>query len=222
MYQTDYPPWPDAKSALLADGARVSPEQLCRLGSGDPQAGVRQLRMMIAAETERKVSAGPIERPANVRFAIDSDEDAIVECLLRDAAENASQIAPPSRERIMALVQAGTRKQGGIIGIIDGDDGPAAVCVLTPAQWWWSDAWYLMDVVTYVSPEHRNGKLIDDLIDFERWLADQWTEQCGYRVFLITGVMGTRKLREKFLVWWQRLTEVGRAYCYPPPDRMSP
>jgi hypothetical protein len=218
MIQTDLPPWPDASAAMLAGGAAISAEQLSKLGRGDPQEGFRKLRMIVAAETERKVSLGPTSRPASVRFATPEDEPAILSRLLEDVAENASHIAPPSEARIMAQVQAGTRKQGGIVGIIDGDnDKPAAVCVLIPAQWWWSEDWYLFEVCNYVHPDHRRSKCIDDLIDFERWLADEWTVQYGRQVHLLTGVMGTRRLHAKILLYWRRLTEVGRAYLYPPP-----
>jgi hypothetical protein len=55
------------------------------------------------------------------------------------------------------------------------------------------------------------------MIDFERWLSDQWSEQYGYRVYLVAGVMGTRRLRAKIALYWRRMTEVGRAYLYPPP-----
>lgn len=223
MIQTDYPPWPDAKSALMADGARISPEQLCRLGGGDPQVGFRQLRSIIAAETERKVSQGPIARPEAVRFAGPEDEEAILARLLEDVAENASHIGKPSPDHIMKHIRAGTRKDGGIVGIIDGDDGkPAAICMLMPAQWWWSEEWYLWEIANYVHPDHRNSRCIDDLLNFERWLSDEWTTQCGYRVYLLSGVMGTKQLRPKILLWWQRMTEVGRCFIYPTPPRAEP
>jgi hypothetical protein len=217
MLQTDYPPWPDAKSALT-DGARISPEQLSRLGGGDQQTGYRQLRAIIAAETERKVSRGPTARPASVRFAGPEDEDAILARLLEDVAENASHIGEPSADQIMKHIRAGTRRNGGVVGVIDGDDGkPAAVCILIPAQWWWSEDWYLWEIANYVHPDYRQTRHIDDLLNFERWLSDEWSVQYGHRVYLLTGVMATKRLRSKVLLFWQRLTEVGRAYIYPPP-----
>jgi hypothetical protein len=213
MYQTKIPPWPDAQSAESANGAVVTAEQLVRLGMGDRDAGLRQLRLIIAAETDRKVSKGPIAKPGTVRIAGPDDEDAIISRLLEDVAENASHIAPPSEARIRAYLGA-----GAIVGVIDGDDGrPAAICIVVGAQWWWSDNWYLMEVCNYVHPDHRRSSHIDDMIDFERWLSDQWSMQYGYRVYLVAGVMGTRRLRAKIALYWRRMTEVGRAYLYPPP-----
>ena len=213
MYQTSIPPWPDAHSAESANGAVVTAEQLARLGYGDRDVGLRQLRLIIAAETERKVSKGPTAKPSSVRVAGPDDEAAILSRLLEDIAENASHIAPPSEARIRAYLGP-----GAIVGVIDGDDGqPAAVCIVVGVQWWWSDHWYLMEVCNYVHPDHRRSSHIDDLIDFERWLSDQWSAQYGYRVYLVAGVMGTRRLRAKIALYWRRMTEVGRAYLYPPP-----
>jgi hypothetical protein len=216
MYQTGLPPWPDAQSAEAANGAVVTAEQLAKLGAGDRNAGLRQLRLIIACETERKVGSGPTAKPSNVRLATLADEPAILSRLLEDVAENASHIAPPSEARIMAYLDTSSRRS--IVGVIDGDDGlPAAVCILIGAQWWWSDQWYLMEVCNYVHPSARHSTHIDDLLDFERWLSDQWSEQYGYRVYLMTGVMGTRRLRAKIAMYWRRMTEVGRAFLYPPP-----
>jgi len=213
MYQTDLPPWPDAP---LTDGAVVTAEQLMRLGRGDRDVGLRQLRLIIACESERKVSAGPTARPGNVRIAGPEDEAPILARLLEDVSENASHIAPPCQASIRAYLNTESRRS--IVGIIDGDDGlPAAVCVLIGAQWWWSDHWYLMEVCNYVHPDHRRSRYIDDIIDFERWLSDRWSEQYGYPVYLMAGVMGTRRMRAKIAMYWRRMTEVGRAYLYPPP-----
>lgn len=218
MYQAEHPPWPDATFAESANGAVITAEQLMRLGDGDRDAGLRQLRLIIAAETERKVSKGPTAKPSNVRIAGPEDEAAILSRLLEDVAENAAHIAAPSETRIMAHIRAGTRREGGFVGIIDGSDGqPAAICVLVGAQWWWSDEWYLFEVCNYVHPDHRRSSHIDDLIDFERWLADEMSAQYGRRTYLLAGVMGTRRLRAKIAMYWRRMTEVGRAYLYPPP-----
>ena len=213
MYQTSLPPWPDAPSANCAV---ITAEQLARLGRGDRDEGLRQLRLIIACEGERKVSAGPTTRPGNVRLAGPEDEAPILARLLEDVAENAAHIAPPCEASIKAYLDTSSRRS--IVGVIDGDDGrPAAVCVLIGAQWWWSDRWYLMEVCNYVHPDYRRSSYIDDIIDFERWTADRWSEQYGYRVYLMAGVMGTRRLRAKIAMYWRRMTEVGRAYLYPPP-----
>lgn len=218
MYQTDLPSWPDAETVLAKDGFTVSPEHLRKLGDGDIQKGVRQLRLMLAAETERKLLWPVVLRPPHVRLAGPDDEPAILELLLADVAENAAHVAPPSEERILTHIQLGTRKRGGFTAVIDGEDGkPIAVAILNATQWWWSDDWYLGDIVTYVHPDHRKGRCIDNLLEFERWLAQEMSDQYGKQTYLVCGVMGTRRYREKLMLFWRRFFEVGRAYMWPAP-----
>ena len=216
MYQTSLPPWPDAPSANCAV---ITAEQLARLGRGDRDEGLRQLRLIIACEGERKVSAGPTARPGNVRLAGPEDEAPILARLLEDVAENAAHIAPPCEASIKAYLDTSSRRS--TIGIIDGDDGrPAAVCVLVGAQWWWSDHWYLFEICNYVHPDYRRSSYIDDIIDFERWTADSVV--C--RQWKLSGLFdgrrgwGTRRLHacEDCYVLASN-AEVGRAYLYPPP-----
>ena len=217
MYQSTLPPWPDAGALCAQDGFRVSPDLLRRLGDGNAQDGARQLKLILAAETERKPS-GVTCRPANVRLAGPDDETAILQLLFRDVEENASHIAPPSADRILAQIRLGTQQKGGFTAIIDGPDGtPVAVAILNSAQWWWSEQFYLGDIVTYVHPDHRQSRYIDDLLDFERWLSDEMTAQYGERVYLLCGVLGTRRMRAKIMLFWRRFTEVGRAFLYPAP-----
>jgi len=219
MYQTPLPPWPDAESVLSEDGFTVSAEHLRRLGRGDIKAGVRQLRLILAAETERKPIRGPAEKPATVRLGTEADETAILDLLLLDVVENAAHIAPASPEQILAQIQIGTRQKGGFVGVIDGEDGaPIAVCILHPCQWWWSDQIYLGDVVNYIHPDHRHSRHVDDLLEFEMWAADAMTAQYGHRVYLQCGVLGTKRLHAKLMLFWRRFTEVGRAYLYPAPE----
>lgn len=218
MYQTDLPSWPDAETVLDADGYTVSPEHLRKLGYGDIQKGVRQLRLMIAAETERKLVSPVVVKPSNVRLADPADEPALLNLLMADVIENAAHVAEPDEGRILKHIQLGTRKQGGFTAVIDGEDGkPVAVAILNASQWWWSEDWYLGDIVTYVHPDYRKTRCIDNLLEFERWIAAEMSQQYGKRVYLMCGVMGTHRYREKLMLFWRRFFEVGRAYIYPAP-----
>lgn len=203
----------------LADGSMViSPEELARFGNGDAQRGRRELRRLVVAEIDRKVSDGPTEKPANVRLASMKDEAAILELLLLDLKENAAVVAPIDPERVMEHIVLGTRRQGGLVGVIDGANGqPVAVVVLVPMQWWWSKAHYLQDVVNYVHPDHRVSRHIHDLIQFERWAADEWSRLFGYRIYLLCGVLGYKRVREKLIMYKRKFLQAGAAFLYPAP-----
>jgi len=209
----------------LPDGSLiVSPEQLARLGNGDARRGRRELRLLLAAEREHAVHNGPTERPATVRVPTPKDEKAIFDLLMADLAENgAARIAVVNDDKVAELIMACTRGRGGIAGVIDGPDGtPVAVCALLPHAWWWSKQFYFQDVVCYVHPDHRRSHHIDDLLNFERWAADQMSKNSGHRVWLMTGVLGTKRVREKLVLWRRKFAQAGAAFLYPSPfDEMG-
>jgi hypothetical protein len=204
---------------LLTDGSLViTPEELARFGNGDAKRGRRELKLMVEAEREREVSNGPTARPENVRIAVEKDEDAIYELLLQDLRENAVHVAPIDEDKIRDHITAGTRKRGGIVGVIDGIDGnPVAVVILVPNQWWWSRAYYIQDIVNYVHPDHRTSRHIHDLIQFERWAADEWSSKFGYRIYLLCGVLGYKRVREKMIMYKRKFLQAGAAFLYPAP-----
>lgn len=201
-----------------AGGLYITPEQLAKFGNGDAARGRRELRSFLAAERDGPVFNGPTERPVTVRLGTAADEPAILELLVMDLRENAEFIAPIDEDRVMETIQVGTRMRGGFAGVIcDTDKRPVAVTVIHPIQWWWSQGWYFYDVVTFVHPDHRKSKHVDDLMAFGRWISDQQTKGFGYRVYLICGVMGAHRLWTKIALYRRRFTQVGAAFCYPSP-----
>lgn len=211
---------PPARTDVLPDGSLVvTAEQLARFGNGDAKRGRRELRLMLATEREHSVHSGPTAKPANVRIGLANDERAILALLLLDLDENgAAKIATVDQEKVAAHILAGTRQQGGVVGVIDGPNKtPVAVCILHPMAWWWSKQFYVQDIVCYVHPDHRKSHYIDDLLNFERWVSDQWSTNFGYRVSLLTGVLGQRRVREKLILWRRKFAQVGAAFLYPSP-----
>lgn len=211
----------------MPDGSMViPPDKLARFGNGDIEAGRRELRLLLEVENDREVRVGPATKPASVRIATEADEPAIMELLLADVAENAARIAVVDPDRILMHVQLGTRLAGGITAVIDGPAGkPVAVCVLYPQQWWWSREWYFQEVVNFVHPEHRKSRHIHDLIAFERWIADAQSVGFGHRVYVLMGVLGLNRVREKAILYRRKMRQVGWAFMYPCPfgddERMS-
>lgn len=197
-------------------GCYIPREVLERLGNGDVKRGRRELRLLLADLQEPKTINGPTEKPATVRVATEADEPALLELLLVDLAENAKHIAPPNHERILETVRVGTRHQLGIVGVVDGPDGkPVAACCLIPVQWWWSQARYVQEVFLFVHPEHRQSHHAVNLLQFEKWVVDAWSEGFGYRVFLLAGVTATSKVEEKVRLYRRFMNPVGQFFCYP-------
>jgi hypothetical protein len=154
-----------------------------------------------------------------VRLAGVRDEPAILDLLLADLEENATAIAPPDIKRITTLIEVGTRQRGGFTLVIDGPSGePVAVAILMPDAWWWSTVLYLREIVLYVSPEARNGHAGADLLNYEKWLADRMSESQGERIYLLSGVTGTKRIDAKMRLYSRSMNQIGAFYIYPTPD----
>lgn len=204
---------------LLPDGSLVvTPEDLARFGNGDVERGRRDLRMMLAAERQQKISDGPVARPASVRVAGPADEAALLELLIADLRENAVHVAPIDEASVMAVIQACTQRKGGLAGVIDGPDKkPVAVVVLLPNKWWWSLGWYLQETVTFVHRDHRKGHAFDDLMMFAKWASEGMSKISGYRYYLLCGVLGTNRMRAKVLSYRRKFAQCGAFFVWPSP-----
>lgn len=204
--------------AITDDGFLVSNVQLARLGGGDVKRGRRVLRTLIMDEREPVVHYGPTGKPDRVRVATPEDEQDVYELILLDIAENASRVAPPDDDSIVGHIHAGTRAKGGICAVIDDDAGkPCAVCLIEPAKWWWSRSWHIVKVVDFVHPDHRGGSYARDLIQFQKWVSDEWSRSFGYRVYLINGVMATKRTKDKMRLYKRMMNFIGGFFIYPMP-----
>lgn len=209
---------------VTPDGSLViTREQLALLGGGDVVRGKCNLRRLLAAEREHKLPTAPATKPAKVRIATVADEAAIFELLMADLKENAESVAPISPERVMAHIQAGTRRQNAcVMGVIDGPDRkPVALVLLMTSQWWWSNALYIQEQITYVHPDHRRSNHIDALLQFAKWWTDSMITSFGHRLYMLAGVLGTKRVRQKSILYRRKFRMVGMAFLYPPPPDME-
>lgn len=203
-------------------GFLVTDKQLAALGDGDIAAGRKRLRMTLADERAAKPIIGPIQKPEGVRIATPDDELALFDLLMLDLEENALAVGAPSPEKIRELIMACTRtpkvegRMRGMLPVIDGPDGdPIAFAAIVPNQWWWSAAWYLMEVVLFVHPDHRRAQHAQHLLQFECWMSDQLSQSFGYRVYAMAGVTATKGAKRKMRLYRQFMNEVGGFFIYP-------
>jgi hypothetical protein len=204
----------------LVDGSMVIPPEKCARFSptGDAAEGRKELRFLIEAENDREVRFGPAVYPKNVRIATEADEPAIFDLLMMDMAENAARVAMPDPERIMSHIQTGTRMKGTICGVIDGPAGkPVAVTLLVPMQWWWSREWHYAEMPSFVHPDHRKSRYAHDLVAFQRAMGDKLSESYGHRIYVLLGVLGLKRVREKTIMIRRKMRQVGSAFLYPCP-----
>lgn len=197
----------------MADGSLlVSPEAMERIG------GRRELRSLLAADRHSPTFSGPTERPASVRIAGPKDEQACLDLLLLDLAANAAHIAVVDEIKVMEQIRIGTRGRGGFTGVIDGPDGkPVAITILVSCQWWWSQGWFLQEVVNFVHPEHRNSRHADDLLNFAKSISDDMSKGMGTNVWLLCGVLGAWRVQSKLALYRRKFVQAGGAFLYPAP-----
>ncbi len=196
----------------------VTRARLEDLGGGDWRAGRALLRLMLADARKREPIVGPTEKPANVRIATEADELAVLQLLINEVREHGEKVAPIDPERILENIQKGTRRQGGIVGIIEGPGGePVACSVIVPQQWHWSNAWHLSELYLYVAPAWRHGRYGRDLIMFGNWCCDFMTKKTGYTTYLLSGVVSTSLVNEKVRLYRRHGNLCGCFTIYPAP-----
>jgi hypothetical protein len=208
-------PSPDDK------GFRVDPAVLIRLGDGSLDKGRAQLRLLLADEIERLPIKGPVRKPGGVRLAVEADEPALLRLVMEDLAENATQVAPASEARILENLQVATRGKGGFCPVIDGADGPVALALLVPTQWWWSTNFFLSETFMYVSPPARRSRAATRLLQYECWLADTMSVELDEPIFVLAGVTATKRQRAKMRLYRRHMNQVGGFFCFPAIEGLS-
>lgn len=203
-------------------GLYVSAEQLARFGGGDAKYGRQELRNFLASDHDGPVFNGPTAKPASVRIAGPADEAALVALLKMEIQEVAHFMGPPDDQKMLDVVQVGTRRRGGFVGVIDGPDKtPVALVVMHPSQWWFSNGWYYVEIAMFVHPDHRKSRHVDDLLDFERWVVDEQSRGMGYQVYLLCGILSARRTRSKIALYRRKFAQAGAAFLYPSPFTAS-
>ena len=200
----------------IDDGYTVPVATLVKLGSGDAKEGRRVLRAMIDLEITREIAPGPTEKPPNVRVATRSDEDAVLELLLKDYYENASDVNTMDAGSVLTMIHSATRENTATLGVIDGPDGAILGAILvSPEKCWWTTDWNLAERVTFVHPAHRSTHYAVDLLNFAKWMADKMTDALGYRVYLTGSVTATKDAHMKCALMARHMGFMGGVFVYP-------
>lgn len=157
---------------------------------------------------ELRNAAGPTMRPEAVRIATQADEPSVYALLMRLAEENS--LAPVNDQKVLDMIRKGTRRDGGVIGIIEVDGQIAASVGLVMTQWWYSASWHVEEVWSFVHPDYRRAKdnYAKSLIQFSRW----WGEQLGMPVLM--GVLSTKRTLGKVRLYARHIPLVGALFLW--------
>lgn len=138
------------------------------------------------------------------------DEDAVFAMLLGLHEENG--IFRVDEEKVRAVIQQATTQQGGIIGVIRGEDGLEASIGLAVEQWWYTLDWCVSERWMYVVPAARRKNHAKRLIDYAKWCS----QQLG--VPFENGIMSTTRTAAKERLYSRQMTRIGSYYMWVPGD----
>ena len=110
---------------------------------------------------------------AGVRIAAPNDEDDIYNLLMLQHRE--CGLFNFSDKKVRAVMQSGTRQNGGIVGVVDGENGIEATIGLSITQPWYSEDWHLSELWNFVHPAHRKEGHAAKLVNFSKWCSDNMT-----------------------------------------------
>ena len=146
------------------------------------------------------------EKPYNVRVATQADEDKIF-CLMY-LAHKENAMASVNYEKVWDMIRHATQRRGGVIGVIDGENGIEAMICMTLSQWWYSDEWHIDELVNFVHPACRRSTHAKHLLLFSKWFAEQMTMP------LFVGVLSTHRTEAKVRLYERQITKGGAVFCH--------
>ena len=149
--------------------------------------------------------------PANVRFAVASDEDEIMR--LMHAAFREQPIFPLNEHKMRGAIRKCTLEnlndRKGFVAVIDGPDGLEAYLIAVFAQYWYTDAFHIEELSNFVHPDHRRGKHhARNLMEFAKWFS----EFCGAP--LIMGILSTQRLEPKTRLYQRQMKLCGAVFVH--------
>jgi hypothetical protein len=148
---------------------------------------------------------------AGVRIARPGDEESVYRLLMLLYEENA--LLPMSEAKVRAAIHAGTRGEGGIVGVIDGPDGIEASIGMALSQFWYTERWHLNEIWCFVHPDHRRSTHLKRLAEFGKWCADRLSTP-EVRVPLLLGVVTRHRLLAKLRLFQRQAPQVGAIFMH--------
>jgi GNAT superfamily N-acetyltransferase len=149
---------------------------------------------------------------AGVRLARPEDEERLYALLLHLYEENA--LLPMSEKKVRAAIRAGTRGEGGIVGVIEGANGIEASIGMAFSQFWYTEAWHLNELWCFVHPDHRRSTHARRLIEFAKWCADRLSRQAAATIPLVLGIVTRHRLLPKLRLFQRQAPQVGAIFMH--------
>lgn len=143
--------------------------------------------------------------PETVRIAGIDDIEALYWQLLGDYNADNSLGWTPAPRKLARMVSECCRQENGIVGIIDGLNGPIGSVGIEVHNPRYSDDEYLSQAWMFVMPEFRSGgRHWEDLFAFCDWWRQDMSEKLGKPLILESSVQSLNRLPAKLRLWRRR------------------
>src|SRR5215469_8131893 len=136
-------------------------------------------------------AAAAREVMSEVRLATRQDEEQLMALCHALHADNG--LFSMDEDMVRAMLHRAFDRQGGIVGVIDGDKELAAAIYMLLSNFWYSRDNHLEELFSFIRPPYRNGRYhyIDQLADFAKDCATK------IGIPLVIGVVTNKRTEPK-------------------------
>ena len=141
-----------------------------------------------------------------VRLALPADRDALRAMCIMLHEENG--LFPLNHEKLEIALGRYFKRDGAIIGVIGPEGAPVASIYIAITQFFYTNAWTLMEEWAFVMPDHRRTTYAQDLIAYAKGVSDAMT------LPLITGILSGKRTEAKVRLYDRMMERVGGYFMH--------
>lgn len=151
--------------------------------------------------------------PSIVRLARIGDEPEIFDFFVLAHADNG--FFPLSSKKVIDKIMHGCRNEGVSIGLIRDHQGKIeAASGMELDSYWYTDVYFLNEILNFVHPDHRRSKHAQALLKFQKDTSDIISAKFGYKVPIFPGILTRTRLEAKMRLFSREFPQVGAIYAY--------
>lgn len=153
--------------------------------------------------------------PSIVHLARPGEEAKIFDFFVMSHSDNG--FFPISAKKVIDVIMRACRHEMASIGLIKDEKGNIeAATGVTLESTWYSDVYFLSEMINFVHPNHRKSRHIQALLRFQKDTADILSKTLGYSIPIIPGILTRERLEQKMRLFQREFQQVGALFIYEP------
>lgn len=136
-----------------------------------------------------------METGSTIRLAQPSDEPEIIRLVRLMHAE--SGWMPLDVDSVRETLARAFDRNGGILAVIGAPGHIRAMIYVMISRWWFTNHNHLEELFCWVHPDHRKSDYARLLSEYAKACSDEISNDVGYKVPLMMGVLTNRKMAAK-------------------------